>query len=672
LGDGFRERSPLKMADPLDKKIELPQEEEIKEAQPEERRGLRGRLSWRPKPGKKLLIPLGLIIFLAVFILFFGFLPLMAIKNDLSQIGQEAKGVSEGIQSQNLNQSIEKLGTTRVSLEKINRDYQKLTWLRVVPFAGGFYQDGQRLINGGVYLLDGGDIALEALQPYADILGLEGEGESKKPEEMTTEERLILALDTLDKLQPSLDKISEKLDLAQEEIDKIDPNRYPEIIFGRKVREKVADVIKMIDGSAQIAKEIKPVISYLRPLLGVPDEKKYFLIFQNDAELRPTGGFMTAYANLSVQGGKFNLLSSHDIYTLDARFPKRIKAPEPILNYLPNVPYWYLRDMNLSPDFTVSMGTFWENYQLTSGAVNADAIIAVDTKFLVELIKVLGPIGVPEFGNFSAENDPRCDCPQVFYELERYADKPVGTLRTDRKGVIGPLMHSILLNIMGSPRKKWPEFFNVTLSAIQEKHLLFYFFEEEIQKGMEALNASGRIKEYGGDYLHINDTNFAGAKSNMYIQETVEQKIEIGPDGEIIKTVTIDYKNPAPPSDCNLERGELCLNGLYRDWVRLYVPQGSELIDSRGSEVEVKTYEELGKTVFEAFYGLTPTTALRPLGKTQLVFKYKLPFKAEKGSEYKLLIQKQPGTYGYEYHLFLDGQEESFELKTDKELNFRI
>ncbi|HUS51954.1 MAG TPA: hypothetical protein VMX77_00640, partial [Candidatus Bathyarchaeia archaeon] len=147
------------MADPLDKKIELPQEEEIKEAQPEERRGLRGRLSWRPKPGKKLLIPLGLIIFLAVFILFFGFLPLMAIKNDLSQIGQEAKGVSEGIQSQNLNQSIEKLGTTRVSLEKINRDYQKLTWLRVVPFAGGFYQDGQRLINGGVYLLDGGDIA---------------------------------------------------------------------------------------------------------------------------------------------------------------------------------------------------------------------------------------------------------------------------------------------------------------------------------------------------------------------------------------------------------------------------------------------------------------------------------------------------------------------------------
>ncbi len=661
------------MADPLDQKIELSKETETPVLSLKER--FKQKLSWRPKfSKKKLLVVGGVLGVLLIFGVLFGLIPLIQIKNDVNQLTQEAKGIAEGIQSQNFNQSVERLATTKAGLEKVKADYHKLIWLKPIPFLGGFYQDGQHLIGGGEYLLEAGDIALEALQPYADILGLEGEGEGevKKPEEMTTEERLMLALDTLDKLQPSLDQISEKLDLAREEIDQINPDRYPETLFGKKIREKIVAAVKMIDSSAQLASEIKPVVSYLRPLLGVPDEKKYFFLFQNDAELRPTGGFMTAYAILSVHNGKFNLVSSHDIYALDARFSKRIKAPEAILKYLPNVPYWYLRDMNLSPDFTVSMDTFWENYQLTSGSIEADAIIAVDTQFLVELIKVLGPIGVPEFGNFSAEEDPRCNCPQVFYELERYADKPVGTLREDRKGIIGPLMHSILLNIMGSPRKKWPEFFNVALSAIQEKHLLFYFFEEDIQEGMEALNASGHLKDFDGDYLHINDTNFAGAKSNMYIRETVEQKIEIGSNGEVIKTITIDYKNPEPASDCNLESGELCLNGLYRDWVRVYVPQGSELIESQGSEVEVETYEELGKTVFEAFYGLTSNTALRPLGKTQLVFKYKLPFQVESGSEYKLLIQKQPGTYGYEYQVVLDGQEESFELKTDKELRFRI
>jgi len=185
---------------------------------------------------------------------------------------------------------------------------------------------------------------------------------------------------------------------------------------------------------------------------------------------------------------------------------------------------------------------------------------------------------------------------------------------------------------------------------------------------MEALNASGRIKEYDGDYLHVNDSNFAGAKSNMFIKESFDQQIEIATDGTITKTLTIDYKNPAPPSNCNLEAGELCLNGLYRDWIRVYVPKGSELIEVKGSEIQAKTYEDLGKTVFEAFYG--DQSPLRPQGKAQLIFKYKLPFKYDNSQPYKLLIQKQPGTYGYENTINFKGKQENFDLKTDKELKF--
>lgn len=209
---------------------------------------------------------------------------------------------------------------------------------------------------------------------------------------------------------------------------------------------------------------------------------------------------------------------------------------------------------------------------------------------------------------------------------------------------------------------------NVIFSNISEKHLLVYFFNEDIQKTMEVLNASGRIKDYEGDYLHINDCNFAGAKSNMFIKETFTQEIEVANDGGVVKTLTIDYKNPAPPSNCNLEAGELCLNGLYRDWVRIYVPQGSQLIEAQGSEVEVKTYDELGKTVFEAFYG--DQSPLRPEGKAQLTFKYRLPFKVDKGQPYKILIQKQPGTYGYENIITFNGKEQTFELKADKEIKF--
>ena len=74
---------------------------------------------------------------------------------------------------------------------------------------------------------------------------------------------------------------------------------------------------------------------------------------------------------------------------------------------------------------------------------------------------------------------------------------------------------------------------------------------------------------FTGDYFNINEANFGGAKSNMFVSETVTQDYVLQSDGSIVKTVTVNYKNPYPPSDCNLERGNLCLNAVLRDWFSL-------------------------------------------------------------------------------------------------------
>ena len=87
-----------------------------------------------------------------------------------------------------------------------------------------------------------------------------------------------------------------------------------------------------------------------------------------------------------------------------------------------------------------------------------------------------------------------------------------------------------------------------------------------------------------------------------------------------------------------------------------------------GSEIEPRTYEELGKTVFEGFYG--DKYPLRPQSMTKVSFKYKLPFKAEKGKPYKLLIQKQAGVEKYEMSIDFNGKKQEFELREDKEIRF--
>ncbi len=152
----------------------------------------------------------------------------------------------------------------------------------------------------------------------------------------------------------------------------------------------------------------------------------------------------------------------------------------------------------------------------------------------------------------------------------------------------------------------------------------------------------------------------------MYVQQEVEKKTEISDDGKVKNTLTIKYKNPQPWSDCNLEAGELCLNGELRDWIRIYVPKGSTLISSEGSELDVIEGEDLGKTVFEGFFTLRPESARK------LEFVYEIPQKIQKGQGYKLLIQKQGGILGPKYSVSVNEQREEFELKTDEELEFKI
>ena len=285
------------------------------------------------------------------------------------------------------------------------------------------------------------------------------------------------------------------------------------------------------------------------------------MIFQNDKELRPTGGFVTAYAIFKIDKGIITLDKSEDIYTLDNSIPNKPKAPAPILKYFPGVYEFNLRDSNLSPDYTVSMKTFRSMYETAGDKTNVDGIIALDTSVLVSTIKILDDKVEAGGLTFTSKDDPRCDCPQVIYELEDSISRPVGYIKTERKGLLGQLLSAIMQKALSSsPKIYWGPLMQSFISQTNQKHVLFDLYDDQAQSGIEALNAAGQIRSFDGDYLHINEANFSGAKVNIFMQETVDNNYDVKSDGTITKTVTINYKNPYPPSDCNLERGGLCLN----------------------------------------------------------------------------------------------------------------
>ncbi|QQG41142.1 MAG: DUF4012 domain-containing protein [Candidatus Woesebacteria bacterium] len=584
--------------------------------------------------------------------------------------------LSKDAQSKDLAKLKTSLEQANVKLNDFRVAYKLISWAKILPFAGPYVKDGDHAATAAKAGIEAGQIVVTTIEPYSDLLGLQGGASSvlgAKTGEQTTRDRIDFIVKTIPDLLPNIDNISAKAKIVSDEISQIDADRYPEVYKGKKIRSKIKAVQDLAIEASSFIVNGKPMLENAPYLLGMDSPRTYMILFQNDKELRPTGGFMTAYAVMKVDKAKFEPVSSNDIYNLDAQYKPSIRAPEPIIKYIKG-PYILsqnlrLRDMNWSPDFSVSMQTF-TNAISKLGVGSIDGIVAVDTQLLTNLLDAIGPIGVPGFGNFSSETDPECNCPQVIHELESFADiegpiiwdpltgkiilRPPNS--DNRKKIIGPLMNSILANAFGQPKEKLPALFEAGFKSLIEKHVLFYMFDQKVEAAISDFGLGGTIKDYEGDYLHINDANLGGRKSNLYATEDVTQEIKIGSDGTVTKILTITYKNPA--------KHDGWLNSVLPTWVRVYVPKGSTLITSEGLDAKTDPYEDLGKTVFAGFF------QLRPEGVSKVTFEYKLPFKVSKN--YKLLIQKQPGTDGFLYSIKIGKRVEEFFLKTDKELKIGI
>lgn len=589
---------------------------------------------------------------------------------------KSVQNLKTAAKSQDLAQIKSQMDITKKDLASFKSSYLLLSWTRVIPYFGGYVSDLGHAVNAAQAGLDSGVTVVSAIEPYSDLLGLKGSnGQSNLPKDgaKTAQDRIDFIVKSLPGLIPQIDQISGQMKTVQKEMSLIDAERYPVTFKGMKVRDNIKMAQDLVNEVSTLLVSGKPVIENAPYLLGMDSPRTYLLLFQNDKELRPTGGFMTGYAIMNVDKAKFNPVLSDDIYNLDAKYKPSIPAPDPLVKYIkgpyilsPNI---RLRDMNWSPDFPTSMDMVTKAISEV-GVKNIDGIIAVDTQVLDNLLNVIGPIGVPGFGNFSTAIDPQCNCSQVIHALEQYADvegpiiwdpvtgkiikRPANS--ENRKKIIGPLMNSILANAMGQPKEKLAPLFTAAFNSVMEKDVLLYVFDPKVQKAIVDFGIGGAIKDYNGDYLHISDANLGGRKSNLYSTEDVTQDVKIAGDGSVTKTVTITYKNP--------EKQDGWLNSVLPTWVRVYVPKGSTLIASDGLSAKTDPYEDLGKTVFAGYF------QLRPEGVAKVTFQYKLPFKVK--GQYKLLIQKQPGAKDYLYTVNVGRNTQEFYLKADKEVTIGL
>ncbi|MCX7779256.1 MAG: DUF4012 domain-containing protein [Patescibacteria group bacterium] len=417
--------------------------------------------------------------------------------------------------------------------------------------------------------------------------------------------------------------------------------------------------------------------------------KRYLIVFQNNNEIRATGGFLGTYALIDFANGQIKNfeMPAGGTYDLAGWLTVKVAPPAPFFIAQPK---WMFHDANWFPDFPTSARKliwFFER----SGGPSVDGVIAINAELISDFLTVLGEISLPHYQkvinaqNFILET-------QKAIEIERREKRKPKQFLVD-------LTPILIKKIIQAEPDKFFQIFEKIIEGLSEKKILLYSVDEKIEKFFQEKNWTGEIKETPFDYLLVVATNVNGTKTEGVIEQKIFYQVEVNLNGSMIGTLTIRRKHYGQKDDFFTGKKDL-------SWLRVYLPKGTVFLgsqratkkelavvkpgfnldeDLKNIEKEIiidqvsgtRITEEFGKTCFGNFLEIAPGE------EKEISFQYLLPFKLnleKKPTSYSLLIQKQPGRKSdfqgeiilpekrkiiWQYPASIQEEDETIKFKTD-------
>lgn len=385
-------------------------------------------------------------------------------------------------------------------------------------------------------------------------------------------------------------------------------------------------------------------------ILGYQGERNYLLLFQNNGELRPNGGFIGSVGELKILEGKILEFNIQDVYELDGQLTKHVEPHYIVRRYLQ--PHLYLRDSNFSLNFQDSAKKIAEIYNLETKK-EPDGIIAINFEVLRRALKIVGPITLIDY-NKTLDSENIFDFVQDTIETEFFPGS------TQKKDILNEIFNQIVLKIESDPNLLL-SLFTIFPDLLEEKHILFALQEESQQSIFSANGYGGEMvderkeeKNTFNDYLAINEANIGVNKANILVDRKVLYNIALG-DEETKSILELRFINNHSSES-------------YKAYIRVTTPQGSSLLSIKidgevqdiipaiddplifeaedfkpqpGLEVDEST--KYGKKTFGFIMNIKSKT-------TQTIeIEYTNGLKGNFGAltKYSFLYSKQPGTLEY-------------------------
>ena len=379
------------------------------------------------------------------------------------------------------------------------------------------------------------------------------------------------AIEKYNNLAASSVIIAEKLDFLK--------NRGMQLVLQQKgqqlitvLKELQAEIDKVLEvASDEKLHAAKTFLSALVNWLDSDEPQHFLILFQNSSEIRPGGGFLGSFAQLTLKRGGLNHLEVNDIYDLDGQLTLKVEPPKALQSITTN---WGARDANWFLDFPTSARKvikFLEASRIFQDrGIRFSGIIAINDKVINEIIDIIGPIELNDPPlTLTAENF----LPEIQKEVETKANKNI--LKQ-----ITPIIFERLNKLTGDSQKK--ELLNIFGKRFENKDIMVYFENPIMESFTKSLSVGGEWFEldsnFSGDYLAVVNANVAGGKTDAFIKQKISLYSEIGRDGIINNTLSIQREN------LGNQREEKWYNTANQNFIQIFTPKDTESVSLTGND----------------------------------------------------------------------------------------
>jgi len=432
------------------------------------------------------------------------------------------------------------------------------------------------------------------------------------------------------------------------------------IIFVQKQEAGGKDFGNIINKSKSLISFASSTIDLWPDILGINEKKTYLVLFQNNMELRPGGGFIGSYGLLTLEKGRIASFVIHDVYDADGQLKAHIEPPFAIRRFL-KIPHLYLRDSNFDPDFTIdaAKAAMFLNIELNQ---KINGVMAIDLNFVKNILEQIGPVYVSDYNE-------KVDSQNFFTLTETHAEKNSFPGSTQKKDFLRSLFNAMARVLTENKNLSYLNIGKAVSDSIDQKSLLFAFDKGSVQNiftvngwASSLWDSREESPSFIKDYFGISEANIGVNKVNYFVKRSISQNINIAENGQVSGVVTISYKNT---SDGSWPGGD------YTNYLRIILPLNSEInsieIDGEkqvmvNAETDPLVYElknfspqkglEIEKVqasdkVLFGFLVSVPTGKLKNI-KIDYTLSKKIAF-AWPDFTYDLKIYKQPGIDSYPY-----------------------